>query len=223
MSVKAVVFDFDGLIVDTETSIYEAWAEAYKEHGLEPIDLATWCAEIGTHNRIDLYGPLRAAAPDFDESTFDEARRLRRDELLSVEQVLPGVEAWLESAHALGLRVAIASSSPPDWVRGHLERFDLVDRFASINCFEGKVRPKPEPDLYLAACASLDVRPGEALAVEDSPNGVAAAKAAGMFCVAVPRGMTASLDFSTADIVASSLADLTLEEAIASLRSRVLS
>ena len=217
MAIKAVVFDFDGLILDTETSIYEAWAEAYRQHGLEPIDLPTWCAEIGTHNRMDLHGPLRDAAPDFDESAFDEARRRRRDELLSVEAVLPGVEDWLESAHAMGLGVAIASSSPPEWVREHLERFELVDRFASLSCFDGKLRPKPEPDLYLAACESLGVQPTEAVAVEDSPNGVTAAKAAGMLCIAVPRGMTATLDFSDADLIVGGLDELSLENALAEL------
>ena len=219
-AIKAVVFDFDGLILDTETSIYEAWAEAYFEHGLEPIDLPTWCAEIGTHNRLDLHGPLRATNPDFDQTAFDLARRVRRDELVSVEAVLPGVEDWLESAHRLGLGVAIASSSPSDWVRGHLERFDLIDRFACLSCFEGDVRPKPEPDLYLAACESLGVQPAEAVAVEDSPNGVAAAKAAGMLCVAVPRGMTATLDVSAADLVIGGLDDLSLRDTLAQLGGR---
>jgi HAD superfamily hydrolase (TIGR01509 family) len=213
-AVRAVVFDFDGLILDTETSIYNAWAEAYRAHGLEPIDLETWCAEIGTHNRLDLVGPLRVAAPDLDIEAFDAARRARRDELLSVEELLPGVEQWLEDAAAAGLAVAIASSSPPEWVEPHLQRFDLIDRFACISCFREPLRPKPEPDLYIAACDSLGVAPSEAIAVEDSPNGVAAAKAAGMFSVAVPRGMTAALDCSGADVVTSSLADLPLAEAI---------
>jgi HAD superfamily hydrolase (TIGR01509 family) len=152
---------------------------------------------------------------------LDEARRAarkaRRDELLAAEAVLPGVHAWLDDAARLGLPVGVASSSEVDWVAGHLERLGLADRFTCLSCFDGRLQGKPAPDLYLTACEALGVAPGDALAVEDSGNGVAAAKAAGLRCVAVPHDLTRDHDLSPADIVVPSLADLPLEEAMARL------
>nr|MBA2626021.1 HAD-IA family hydrolase [Acidimicrobiia bacterium] len=126
--------------------------------------------------------------------------------------VLPGVERWLDDAERLGLALGVASSSEADWVIGHLERLGLLDRFAHLSCFDGRLRSKPAPDLYLAACEALGVAPTDALAVEDSPNGVAAARAGGLRTVAVPRNLTRDLDVSAADLVVDSLADVTVEE-----------
>jgi HAD superfamily hydrolase (TIGR01509 family) len=131
--------------------------------------------------------------------------------------VLPGVHDWLDDARRLGLPIGVASSSEVDWVAAHLERLGLLDRFACLTCFDGALRGKPAPDLYLAACESLGVAPADALAVEDSGNGITAARAAGMRCVAVPHDLTREHDLSGADLVVASLADLTLEEAIARL------
>jgi HAD superfamily hydrolase (TIGR01509 family) len=217
--VRAVVFDFDGLVLDTETSIFVAWQEAFAAHGCEPLTIDEWSAEVGSVRVLDLVGMLRerASAP-VDVDAMHATRISRRDEILSGERVLPGVEAWLDEAERMGLPVAIASSSEHEWVHGHLTRLGLRDRFGHVSCRDEDVPPKPAPDVYVRACAALGVAPEHALGVEDSPNGVAAAKAAGMRCVAVPNGVTATLDFSAADLVAPSLAHLTLAEAISELR-----
>ena len=131
--------------------------------------------------------------------------------------MLPGVHDWLEDARRLGLPIGVASSSEVDWVAGHLERLGLLDRFACLTCFDGALPGKPAPDLYLAACEQLGVDPGDALAVEDSGNGVKAAKAAGLKCVAVPHDLTRDHDLSGADLLVPSLAELPLDEAIAHL------
>src|SRR4029077_8978660 len=124
-----------------------------------------------------------------------------------------GVRAWLDEAIEAGLGIAIASSSPDDWVLGHLDRLGLRMHFDHVMC-AGNGRPaKPAPDTYAAACAALGVRPHRALAVEDSAHGVTAAKGAGLACVVVPNALTASLDLSAADLRLESLADCSLSEA----------
>ena len=216
--IRAVVFDFDGLILDTEGPVFTAWQEAFAAHGCPPLTMEEWAEEIGTAGALDLVALLRARAQrtvDLDEMHL--RRRARRDELLAAEVVRPGVLEWLDDAGALGLAVAIASSSPPEWVEPHLERLGVRHRFATVVCCSGGRAAKPAPDTYLAACAAIDVPPSQSLAVEDSPHGVTAAKKAGLQCVAVPHAITEQLDLSHADLRLRSLADVPLREVIARL------
>jgi putative hydrolase of the HAD superfamily len=108
--------------------------------------------------------------------------------------------------------VGLASSSPVEWAERFLARLGLRDRFAVLATRERVARSKPAPDLYELALAELGVTAGDALAVEDSPNGVAAAKAAGLFCVAVPNPLTVGLALDNADVVLHSLDDRPLGE-----------
>jgi HAD superfamily hydrolase (TIGR01509 family) len=218
VEIRAVVFDFDGLILDTEVPVYAAWCRAFEAHGAIPPTIEEWSVEIGTSGQIDLEAWLvdRAIAP-VDIDTMHEDRRAHRDELLAREQVRAGVEAWIDEAEAAGLGVAIASSSPSDWVHEHLERLAMRHRFEHVVNAGDTLRAKPAPDTYLEACARLGVAPSAALAVEDSPNGIAAAKAAGLRCVTVPNSITEVLDLSAADLRLSSLADCTLAEVLAQL------
>jgi HAD superfamily hydrolase (TIGR01509 family) len=217
--VKAVVFDFDGLILDTEGPVFHSWREAFEAAGAS-LMLEEWSDTIGRANSTDPADLLaeRTGRP-LDEARR-AARKARRDELLAAEAVLPGVHDWLEDARRLGVPIGVASSSEVDWVAGHLERLGLLDRFACLTCFDGALRGKPAPDLYLAACESLGVAPADALAVEDSGNGVKAAKAAGLKCVAVPHDLTRDHDLSGADLLLESLAESPLEEAVTRLWPR---
>jgi HAD superfamily hydrolase (TIGR01509 family) len=212
----ALVFDFDGLILDTETSAYESTREMFAEHGVD-LPLADWQQIVGTANHLhwtELLEQAVGAAVDL------EAVRPRRDrrklELLAPEVVLPGVSDLLVEAAEAGLGVAVASSSPAEWVDGHLERLDLAHRFAHVitrhDLGGDATRTKPEPDLYLLALRALDADPSRTVAFEDSPHGVAAAKAAGLLCVAVPGGVTRGLDFSAADVVVDSLDQVRLAD-----------
>ncbi|HET9729902.1 MAG TPA: HAD-IA family hydrolase [Acidimicrobiia bacterium] len=216
--IEAIVFDFDGLILDTEGPVFRAWQEAFVDHGAE-LTLDEWVIQIGAVDVVDPEALLRARAQrPLDPDAMHARRRARRDELLAHEAVLPGVEDWLDEATALGLELAIASSSPFDWVHEHLDRLQLRDRFSVIACYDGRGRAKPAPDLYLAACAALNVAPAHAVAVEDSPNGVTAANAAGLHSVAVPHALTAQLDLSHADLIVESLAHVSLRDVISNLR-----
>src|SRR4029079_4617516 len=104
-----------------------------------------------------------------------------------------------------------------DWVLPLLERIGLHARFEHVVNAGGDLRPKPAPDTYIEACARLGIDPADALAIEDSPHGIAAAKAAGLRCVAVPHELTENLDLSAADLRLASLAECTLAEAITRL------
>lgn len=216
--IRAVVFDFDGIVLDTELPGYRAIAEIWERHGAR-LDAAEWSTNIGAHGGFDAYSALADRALDRESvpsaTELEAAHEARALELLHAERALPGVVEWLEAAPDLGLSVAIASSASGRWVESHLERLGLRHHFAVVTTWRHPVAPKPAPDLYLEACRSLGVEPAEAIAVEDSPPGVAAAVAAGLWCIAVPNEMTRPLDLSAADHLLPSLADLPLADAVA--------
>ncbi len=210
--VRALIFDFDGLIADTESPEYEGWRETWAEFGHE-LALEEWCQGIGTRDGWDPLAELaRRMGPDVDVHEANERRRLRHRPRIEALGPLPGVVELLAEAKGASLATAIASSSDADWVPLLLRQFDLIDAFAHLSLYDGTCPPKPAPDLYLRACAALAVEPSEAIALEDSPNGVAAAKAAGLRCVAVPNPLTRTLDVSAADLVLDTLDGVRLHD-----------
>jgi HAD superfamily hydrolase (TIGR01509 family) len=218
MTIRAVIFDFDGLILDTESAEYRASVETFARYGSELTE--DEFAEI-VGSSWDAYTALRerATKPLPSKEEVRAAFNARTREIHETLTVLPGVETWIADVLAAGLGIAIASTSSEEWVSGHLHRLGLRDRFPILSCCGlGQVMPaKPAPDCYVAACDALGVAPDQALAVEDSANGVAAAKAAGLWCVAVPNPLTKRLDFSAADLRLASLTQATLAEVIATL------
>lgn len=215
--IAALVFDFDGLVADTEGPEYEAWRATWADYGHD-LALEEWVQCIGTVGGWDPLDELaRRVGPGFDAERANDARRARHRPAIAAVRPLPGVVELLVEARAAGLATAIASSSDERWVPPLLERFGLVEHFAHLSLYDGTCPAKPAPDLYLRACAALDVDPAEAVAFEDSPHGVAAAKAAGLRCVAVPHALTRGLDLSAADVVFDSLAGVDL----ATLRRRL--
>jgi HAD superfamily hydrolase (TIGR01509 family) len=217
--IDAIVFDFDGLIADTEGPSYQAWRETFEHFGCvltEEEHVPTIGAQFDRLEWLKARATVGLPSDD-DVRALKQKRHL---ELLGDLEVLAGVEAWLDEADAHGLPLAIASSSPPSWVNDHLERLGLRHRFRAVSCCEGDMPPKPAPDCYLAACDALGVAASRALAVEDSANGVAAAKTAGLWCVAVPNALTRRLDLSAADVEVASLADITLAEVLRTLAAR---
>jgi len=208
-----VVLDFDGTILDTEEPVYRSWAELWDEHGQDLV-LTEWQAVIGTTGVFDPWTELQArVGADLDPSLLDR-RRARRDVLLAAHHPRPGILDWLADAERRGVPVGIASSSPAEWVGRHLDRLGLRDRFGCLVGCGGTVPVKPDPTSYRLACERLGAEPSRSVAVEDSPHGVTAAVAAGLFTVAVPHRLTAGLDLSAAHVVAESLADLPLDEAL---------
>ncbi len=209
---RALVFDFDGLIVDTEGPIFEAWSELYRKHG-EQLSLEFWKTTVGHGpGHFDPFRELeRRLGRTLEEEALRTALRQRERELVEAQPILPGVREWRREAAAAGIRLGVASNSSRAWVQGHLERLGL-DGWECVRCRDDASRLKPDPELYLAVLECLGARPAEALAVEDSKQGVAAARAAGIFCVAVPNSMTAGHDLTAADLRLASLADISLAE-----------
>jgi HAD superfamily hydrolase (TIGR01509 family) len=217
--IRAIIFDFDGLILDTEVPEFQAWQEIYHAHGCE-LPLATWATAIGTSS--DVFDPCAYLETQVGRAVDREAIRLQRrhrcDELLRGQSTLPGVHDYLMGAKRLGLHLGVASSSSRAWVLGHLTALQLSAYFDCIKCSDDVPRVKPDPALYQAALTALGVRAEQAIALEDSPNGVAAAKRAGLYCVAVPNPLTRQLSFAQADLQLGSLADLPLERLLAAVQ-----
>jgi HAD superfamily hydrolase (TIGR01509 family) len=208
--IRAIVFDFDGLILDTEEPVYRSWLEVYQAHG-EDLPFERWVQIVGSTTAG--FHPQRHLEERLGRSLSQavlDRRVSRRTEMILANQVLPGVVPHLEEAKAMGLKLGVASSSTSDWVTGHLARLGILETFDCIRCRDQVANPKPEPDLYLAVLDCLGVSASEAIAIEDSPNGVLAAKRAGLQCVAIPNSITARLDLGQADAMLGSLADVTL-------------
>lgn len=209
--IRGLIFDFDGLIVDTESAIYQAWRELYASQGQE-LALAEYVRCVGsTFAQFDPIAELDArlgTVPDWPSLLEHKDQRVR--ELHLELGPLPGVREWLREAAALELPCAVASSSSRHWVEGWLARLDLRGFFAAVITRDDVGRVKPAPDLFLSAAAALALHPQECLVLEDSRNGLLAAQAAGIRCLIVPGQVTLGSDFGGAWRVASSLAELPL-------------
>jgi len=210
---KALIFDFDGLILDTETPEFTVLQEIYAEYGVE-LSLEKWGQIIGGSGAVtfdpvaDLENLLGKELP---RQRVLDAWRAKADALIAANPILPGVLPLLAQAKEKGLGLAVASSSAHWWVDGHLRRLGIFEQFDHVLCADDVTRTKPSPELFLLALSKLNTRADEAVVFEDSPNGVQAARAAGIFAVAVPNPVTAQLTFFGENLRLSSLEDFSLE------------
>ena len=213
---QAIVFDFDGTILETEGPDYQSWQEIFHAHGSE-LSLDTWIHCVGgTPADFDPFAILeRQTGVALDRATTHQARRKRVLALIEQEPPMPGVEALIAAAQAAGIRLAVASSSSRDWVEGNLARLKLRHHFQAVHTANDVERIKPDPALYRLAADSLGTQPDQTLAIEDSRTGMLAAKGAGLRCLVVPNSVTQFSDFSLADLRLGSLADLTPHELFA--------
>ena len=214
MAIGGLLFDFDGLLIDTETPSRLAYEELYREHGHElPLDKwATLVGTIGAEFDPDAHLQELVGRP-LDHVALAERRRAREHELCDLEDLRPGIEDYLAAAAGRGLKTAIVSSSDVDWIGRHLQRLDRADGWDAIVAANGDVaRAKPQPDLYVEALDALGLQPSEAIAFEDSLNGIRAAKSAGVFVVAVPNPITQTFALDEADLLLDSLEELPLDE-----------
>jgi len=219
----ALVFDFDGLICDTETVVFESVQRVFRDHGVD-LTLEDWLPAVGAATAPDWPAVLETAVGrPLDHAMLRAARQGHSDELMAVLAVLPGVDALLAAAHAAGVPCGMASNSPREWVQGNLERLGLTERFDVVVAVDEVSRPKPDPEPYLRAVAALGAAPAAAVGLEDTAIGVTAARRAGLFTVAVPGPMSAHHDFTAADLVVASLADVTLADLGAGVARRARS
>jgi HAD superfamily hydrolase (TIGR01509 family) len=214
--IRALIFDFDGLILETEGPSYQSWAEVYRSFGLS-LPFSTWSTIIGTtQGEFDPQRELQRQVPgEVDWDAVEARRQASENALIEAQPVLPGVEQYLLEGKRLGLRLGLASSSSCQWVTGHLSRLGLMDSFDCLCAADDVQKVKPDPELYLTVLNRLGMKAAEAIALEDSPLGIQAAKGAGLFCVAVPNPLTSQLALSQADYRVGSLAELPLEKLLA--------
>jgi HAD superfamily hydrolase (TIGR01509 family) len=208
--IRAVILDFDGLIIDSETPLFDIWCAIYSEHG-QTLSLDRWQHALGTQGGFDPFADLTGRIPsvlDHDSLTsFVSREHWRR---CGEEPLLPGVRELLTEARTLGLGAAVASSSSAEWVLPWLTRHDLEPLLDAVCTRHDVQRVKPAPDLFLLAAERLRVEPSACVVFEDSPNGVRAARAAGMRVVAVPNALTRTLPLPDPDLVVTSLSAISM-------------
>ncbi len=207
----AVVFDFDGLVLDTEWCEYSTAARVFADHGVE-LSLDLWRTFIGTTDHPHWADILEESlGRAVDRAVLVPQRHLANWDCARSLDLLPGVGELIDALASAGVPLAVASSSPAEWVTGHLAERDLLDRFTALCSGDEVLRTKPDPALYRLACERLGVEPTGVVAVEDSVHGVSAARAAGLRAVAVPSSLTDGMDFSHADLVVGSCSELSVD------------
>lgn len=197
--IKGIIFDFDGLILDTESHQYELFQQLFKEHNVElPFD--RWLACIGTKTDFSLFSYLTEQS--INEISEQQLRLVFQQQFvtgLAEMEAREGVREYLKEAKELGLSIGLASSSDEKWVRGHLSNLGLLDYFDCILTSDDVEYVKPSPELYIKAVNCLGLKPDECIAFEDSVNGMTAAKAAGLTCFIVPNFVTSHMTFNGMD------------------------
>lgn len=210
--IRALIFDFDGLILDTETALIEAYGDVHGAHGV-PFDKPLFTRSVGHADYA--FDPWRGFGAAADRIGLEAQRQAFNRTRTESQPVLPGVVALIEEGRRAGLGIGLASNSSHGHVEGHLARIGLLERFSFIACREDVAAPKPEPDLYRLVLGHFGIRGHEAIAFEDSHTGSLSAKRAGLWVVAVPNASTGHHDFAHADLTAKSLADCRLSELLA--------
>jgi HAD superfamily hydrolase (TIGR01509 family) len=213
---RAFLFDFDGLILDTETASHAGWAWLYSQHG-HALPPEKWALMVGTVDGWDIWGHLESLTGPLDRKDWNRRRYEHELSLLEAEELRPGIADYLEYAQRHDLKRAIVSSASRAWIDMHLERLErAIGWDAIVTADHDPERAKPQPTLYLEALEQIGAAPHEAIAFEDSPNGAQAAKAAGIFVVGIPNAITRGYGLEEhADLVLDSLADLPPGELLA--------
>lgn len=195
-TVRALILDFDGTIVDTETPWYRAWQQVYAGFG-QDLPVPEWARTVGTADgAFDPVAHLESRlGRQLDRAALERDFRRRGLRLQAREGLRPGIRALLAEAAAAGVPVALASNSPRSWVEPYVHRFGIAGSFRAVCTREEVEFLKPAPDLYLLALSRLGVAAAGAVALEDSPSGAEAALRAGLTCVVVPNAFTAALRF----------------------------
>ena len=211
----AVVFDLDGLIVNSEDVYEQANMEVLRRRGKQ-YDAELRVQMMGRPTAESLRRMIDWHALEDTVELLDAERSLLRDKLLETSlEPMPGFVELLEGLEAAGLPMAIATSSHRSYAANVLGRLGWHNRFAFVLTAEDVVHGKPAPDVYQLAAARLELKPPETMVLEDSENGCRAGIAAGAFTVAVPNRHTCEHDFAGVAFVADTLADPRIRQALA--------
>ncbi|NDI33294.1 HAD-IA family hydrolase [Chengkuizengella sediminis] len=214
---KAIVFDFDGTILDTETPWFDVYLETYKEYGVD-LPIEVWSQVIGTDGVHILHDYLlQNATKEVDLQEVRDITSKKHKQVMEKKELRPGVEDYFFEAKEMGLQLAIASSSSREWVEYFLNKFNIKQYFEIFKTSDDVKNVKPDPALYLEAIKALGISANEAIAIEDSPKGAQAAKGAGLHCVTIPNDITKLLPFENVDLQIMSMADVSLEWVISQI------
>src|SRR5438034_47145 len=165
VNLRGLLFDFDGLLVDTESPSRLGWEELYREHGHE-LPLDEWATLVGTIGApFDPFAHLESLVGEpLDREELTARRRAREFALIDLEDLRPGIEGYIDAAKQRGLRTALVSSSSRDWIERILRRLDRLDHWDAIVAANGDTaRAKPQPTLYLETLEMLGLRADEAV------------------------------------------------------------
>lgn len=205
-----LIFDFDGVMVDTEWAIFQSWVRLFEREG-QRITIADYSPCLGAGysrwNPADYLEQL--TGKQYDWALEDTRRKAQIDAELAARGLMPGARELMDWCHAQGIGMTVASSSSRRWVEGWLRRLNIYDEFAGVFTRTDGYPVKPDPALFLAAQSCLGLPKEDCLIIEDSENGTVAAQNAGIPCAAVPCRMTQHMDFSRAVRRFASLAELT--------------
>jgi len=211
MAIKGIIFDFDGLIIDTETPELKAWHELFQRFGID-FSFEEYSKFIGMvyddTSALDVLQSKLDVQLD-KEGLFKEFKQ-RKIELIDAQPLRSGVLEYLQAARESGLKIGLASSAKREWIDRYITKHQIDHYFDCIKTIEDASQPKPDPELYLLTLKCLNIQAQEAIALEDSYNGIASAKAAGLFAVAVPNSVTSVFNFSQADLQLAHLSDISL-------------
>ncbi len=210
--IEAVIFDFDGIVLDSETPEYESHRRIYERCGVT-LTIDEWCGVIGTWSEghdEQWFTRLcqRSAGAPARDSYFEERRRIF-DEIVPGSP-MRGIDELLARLREGGIPTAIASSAPARWVVHAVERIGVRPLFDAVVTGDEVARRKPAPDVYLEAARRLGVDPARSVAIEDSGPGITAARAAGLKTIAIPHWLTERHDLSGADLQVAHAGELTL-------------
>jgi HAD superfamily hydrolase (TIGR01509 family) len=221
LAIEALFFDFDGVLWDSEAASVRSWQEMYAEYG-QSLSIDSFITRLGTIGGVDLVAELeRLVGTSLDRDAVERRRWERKMELVRELNPRPGVLDYIAEARRRDLAVAVVSTDDTEWIKTGLRILGLSDAFDFIECADGDTsKAKPSPALYVTALDRLALSAAEAIAIEDSPNGIRAAKTAGLFCVGYANAVTRQLDLSEADVVVESLDDLALSDVVRSAAGR---
>lgn len=211
--IKAVLFDMDGVLINTEPLHYRIWKEVFRSRGLE-IDYDIYKGCIGATDAFLMELILHNYGKDFrNDKKLPEERRVIEKRLLQEEGFpeMPGVKGMLRRLDEAGFLLAVASSSPPDRIHDAINYIGARQYFSLLNSAENVAHSKPAPDIYLDTAKKLGVMPEECIVLEDSENGSIAAVSAGMICVGLDNPDSGDQNLERAAVVIRSLQEFTPE------------
>ncbi len=200
--ITAFIFDFDGLIIDTEYSSYQTWFDIYQTYQID-LPMTEWIKCVGSSNdEFDPIRYLRTKTDAFLDETKIRKQQFERHHNISHSMpILPGVETYLNYAKQNNIKLAVASSSSYRWVSSHLETKGLLTAFDLIITADDVDRVKPAPDLFIKVKEEFGLKDYEGIIFENSAHGILAGFLSKLFCVAVPNTITQGLNFEKADLV----------------------